>query len=165
MISFRIKREFNFSSSTLVEARKMIDAKLEAPKVKKMKVETQDNEKRIKKPNITVHIPNSNFNDCDCLLNKHRCTCGYMDFIKRYEKRIERNLNDQLYYIELKHGSSNVRDILNYRYPGEYEGVIIDYYYENEMKPRHLRKKNISPFDLLSNRKLDMIINRIRKCI
>jgi hypothetical protein len=140
------------------------DGVLEAPKMKKMKNNKVADESDMvkdpsKKPNLVIEIPNSSFSNCKC--RKGKCRCGFRTFINHYEDRINQNLNEEILKYRCKYGSSNVRHILGYRYAGEYEGNIVDYYYENEAKPIHLRK-NCLPFDLLTEYQFERILRIVQ---
>jgi hypothetical protein len=112
-----------------------------------------------------LQIPDSSYNDCKCVLYSQKCTCGHEDYMEQYSKKVEDNFYDIMYKISKYSTTPKFRDILGYKYPGDYECYIVDYYYENEAKPRHLRRKKISPFDLLNDRQLDKIIRRCKKKI
>ena len=134
------------------------------PRIKKRKISLENSTRKNHKwkRNLIVDVPNSAFLSCKCYMNCVKCNCGFKRFIKHYERRIQNNLDNELHQIRLQQGSSNVRDVLNYKYPGEYESVIVDYYYENESKPIHLQRKRMSPFDLLSPGQLERIIQRMK---
>lgn len=108
--------------------------------------------KRVKSyKSLHVDIPSSNFKLC-CGLNKCACFDSVLDSISDvFCRKVFESRRDYAHIPTTQH-------ILGYSRPGEYEGLIVDYYYENEHKPPE-KQRQCLPFDLLSKRQFECILN------
>jgi hypothetical protein len=113
------------------------------------------------KNKIKVEIPFSNFtNNCN-VTNCKYCTnlngkCKNYKYLKaKYDEEILHSLQ-----LAIKQPKSIYRGILGYRHRGDYEKYVVRAFRKNySLKDGDKRKiKHFSPFDMLSDRRFDKIV-------